>query len=181
MDLAQLSTHLKRHLRPGVPKYLALKDAFIEAIASGTLQSGDKVPNEQELAATLPMSLGTIQRALRMDSELDFASAAALETVASDAWTATPQVRHLALIAQPINRIDITGVEAFMRLEKLVAKRDGMLHIVGMKLPMEQRLKRAGLLGGNPRLLLYRTDAEFLDAIAAHKQRLEASEQARQG
>ena len=119
--------------------------------------------------------------ALRMDSELDFASAAALETVASDAWTATPQVRHLALIAQPINRIDITGVEAFMRLEKLVAKRDGMLHIVGMKLPMEQRLKRAGLLGGNPRLLLYRTDAEFLDAIAAHKQRLEASEQARQG
>ena len=119
-----------------------------------------------------------------MDSELDFASAAALETVASDAWTATPQVRHLALIAQPINRIDITGVEAFMRLEKLVAKRDGMLHIVGMKLPMEQRLKRAGLLRPQPgwaRLLLYRTDAEFLDAIAAHKQRLEASEQARQG
>ena len=65
MDLAQLSTHLKRHLRPGVPKYLALKDAFIEAIASGSLQSGDKVPNEQELAAALPMSLGTIQRALR--------------------------------------------------------------------------------------------------------------------
>ncbi len=65
MDLAQLSTHLKRHLRPGVPKYLALKDAFVEAIASGSLQSGDKVPNEQELAAALPMSLGTIQRALR--------------------------------------------------------------------------------------------------------------------
>ena len=42
-------------------------------------------------------------------------------------------------------------------------------------------LARAGLLGGNPRLLLYRTDAEFLDAIAAHKQRPEASEQARQG
>jgi GntR family transcriptional regulator len=65
MDLAQLSTHLKRHLRPGVPKYLALKDAFTEAIASGQLQSGDRVPNEQELAAALPMSLGTIQRALR--------------------------------------------------------------------------------------------------------------------
>ncbi|MBV7483784.1 GntR family transcriptional regulator [Bordetella sp. BOR01] len=65
MDLAQLSARLKRHLRPGVPKYVSLKDAFVEAIATGSLQSGDKIPNEQQLAATLPMSLGTIQRAMR--------------------------------------------------------------------------------------------------------------------
>lgn len=46
-----------------------------------------------------------------------------------------PELRHLALMAQPINSIDITGVEAFARLEKVVAKRGGMIHVVGMKLP----------------------------------------------
>ena len=116
--------------------------------------------------------------ALRMDSELDFASAAALETAAGDAWNANPELRHLALMAQPINSIDITGVEAFARLEKVVAKRGGMIHVVGMKLPVEQRLKRAGQLNDNPRLLLYRTDAEFLAAMAEHRQRLQATAQA---
>jgi len=65
MDLVQLAHRLKRHLRPGVPKYVSLRDAFVEAIATGQLRSGDKVPNEQDLAAALPMSLGTIQRAMR--------------------------------------------------------------------------------------------------------------------
>ena len=116
--------------------------------------------------------------ALRMDSELDFASAAALETAAGDAWNANPELRHLALMAQPINSIDITGVEAFARLEKFVAKRGGMIHVVGMKLPVEQRLQRAGQLNDNPRLLLYRTDAEFLAAMAEHRQRLQATAQA---
>ena len=35
-----------------------------------------------------------------------------------------------------------------------------------MKLPVEQRLKRAGLLQNNPRLRLYRTDTDFLQAMA---------------
>jgi len=65
MNLDQLSTHLERRLRPGVPKYVSLQEAFVDAIVSGVLQPGDKVPNEQELADALPMSLGTIQRALR--------------------------------------------------------------------------------------------------------------------
>ena len=95
-----------------------------------------------------------------------------------DAMDANPELRHLALMAQPINSIDITGVEAFARLEKVVAKRGGMIHVVGMKLPVEQRLKRAGQLNDNPRLLLYRTDAEFLAAMAEHRQRLQATAQA---
>lgn len=65
MDLVQLCARLKRHLRPGVPKYVSLKDAFVEAIVTGALRSGDKIPNEQQLAGALPMSLGTIQRAMR--------------------------------------------------------------------------------------------------------------------
>ena len=103
--------------------------------------------------------------ALRMDSELDFASAAALEERAANVWTQHTHYRQLALLAQPMNQIDITGVEAFVRLERMAAKRGGMLHIVGMKLPVEARLKRAGLLQDNPHLRMYRTDAEFLQAM----------------
>jgi SulP family sulfate permease len=103
--------------------------------------------------------------ALRMDSELDFASAAALEERAANLWTQHAHYRQLALLAQPMNQIDITGVEAFVRLERMAAKRGGMLHIVGMKLPVEARLQRAGLLQDNPHLRMYRTDAEFLQAM----------------
>ena len=106
--------------------------------------------------------------ALRMDSELDFASAAALEARAATDWARHPQFTQLALLAQPMNQIDITGVEAFVRLERMAAKRGGLLHIVGMKLPVEMRLTRAGLLKDNPHLRLYRTDAEFLQAMAQH-------------
>ena len=61
----ELSRLLERFSRPGVPKYTALRDAVVHAVASGRFAPGDRVPNEQELAGTLPISLGTIQRALR--------------------------------------------------------------------------------------------------------------------
>ncbi|WP_027016471.1 SulP family inorganic anion transporter [Comamonas composti] len=103
--------------------------------------------------------------AFRMDAELDFASASALERHVVDVWGQHPQTRHLCLLAQPINRIDITGVEAFVRLHTLAAQRRGQLHVVGMKLPVEQRLQRAGALEPNPYLRLYRTDTEFLSHL----------------
>lgn len=53
-------------LRPGLPKYVGLHDAFVHAVTSGTWPPGSRLPNESELAALLPLSLGTIQRALRM-------------------------------------------------------------------------------------------------------------------
>ncbi|WP_415794992.1 SulP family inorganic anion transporter [Comamonas aquatilis] len=100
--------------------------------------------------------------ALRMDADLDFAAASALESRASDIWQQNPEAQHLALLAQSINNIDITGVETFARLQLLVAKRGGILHVVGLKLPAEQRLERAGMLNSSPHLRTYRTDAEFL-------------------
>lgn len=51
--------------------------------------------------------------------ELDFASASSLERHVADHLAAHPDVRHLCLFAQPINRIDITGVEVFVRLRSL--------------------------------------------------------------
>ncbi len=65
LDAKDLSQLLGRFVRPGLPKYVALHDALVHAVASGQLAPGTRVPNEQELARVLPLSLGTIQRALR--------------------------------------------------------------------------------------------------------------------
>lgn len=62
---AALPLSLGRFLRPGVSKYVALRDALLQAVNSGALGAGSRLPNETELAAMLPLSLGTIQRALR--------------------------------------------------------------------------------------------------------------------
>lgn len=94
----------------------------------------------------------------------DFASAAALEQCISEHLAAYSGVRHICLFALPINRIDVTGVECFGRLRALARAHGGALHVSGMKLPVEQVLRRAGLLEG-PGLVLYRTDAEALLAL----------------
>ena len=67
--------------------------------------------------------------ALRMDAELDFASASSLERHVAEHLAAHPDVRHLCLFAQPINHIDITGVEVFARLRSLLRARAGTLHL----------------------------------------------------
>ncbi len=102
---------------------------------------------------------------LRMDAELDFASANSLERRIAADLAALPEVRHLCLLAQPINRIDITGVEAFNRIRALLRQRGGTLHLSGLKLPVENRLRRAGALAEGADLALYRTDSEALVAL----------------
>lgn len=64
-DPTALRARLERFERPGVPKYLAMRDAIAHAVASGEWPARTRLPTESELAATLPLSLGTIQRALR--------------------------------------------------------------------------------------------------------------------
>jgi SulP family sulfate permease len=103
--------------------------------------------------------------ALRMDAELDFASATALERAIVDHLAAHPDVRHVCLFAQPVNRIDATGVEVFIQLRKLLADKGIALHISGIKLPVEQVLRRAGALEEGPLLHMYRTDVDALLAF----------------
>ncbi|WBY03394.1 SulP family inorganic anion transporter [Ramlibacter tataouinensis] len=103
--------------------------------------------------------------ALRMDAELDFASATALERALVEHLAAYPDTRHVCLFAQPINRVDATGVEVFGALRKLLQGRGITLHISGMKMPVEQVLRRAGELPEGPQLRLYRTDIEALQAF----------------
>jgi len=48
------------------PKYELLYDLFIDAIEQGGWKAGERLPAEVELAEKIPVSLGTIQKALRM-------------------------------------------------------------------------------------------------------------------
>lgn len=103
--------------------------------------------------------------ALRMDAELDFASATAMERAIVEHLATHPDVRHVCLFAQPINRIDATGVEMFTQLRKTLAERGITLHISGIKLPVERVLEKAGALAASPLLKMYRTDTEALLAF----------------
>jgi len=57
---------LARYARPGVPKYVVLRDAIVASLTTGTWPGGTRLPTESEWAIEVPLSLGTIQRALRM-------------------------------------------------------------------------------------------------------------------
>jgi sulfate permease, SulP family len=113
--------------------------------------------------------LGPHVYALRMDAELDFASASGFSLAIVQHLASQPGVRHVCLFAQPINRIDVTGVEAFMQMRSLLAERGITLHLSGIKLPVEAVLRRAGALDEGasdpPLLRTYRTDAEALAAL----------------
>ena len=109
--------------------------------------------------------LGPQVCALRMDAELDFASASAFERALVDYLAAHPAVAHVCLFAQPINRIDATGVEVFAQVRKMLAARGIHLHVSGLKLPVERVLEKAGVLAPGPLLSMYRTDAELLAAL----------------
>lgn len=103
--------------------------------------------------------------ALRMDAELDFAAASALERAIVTHLSEHPDVRHVCLFAHPINRIDATGAEMMRKLETLLQERDITLHISGIKLPVETVLLRAGCLTPRDSLRMYRTDAEAVHAL----------------
>ena len=103
--------------------------------------------------------------ALRMDAELDFAAASGLERAITEHLATHPDVRHVCLFAQPINRIDVTGVETFAQIRRQLAAHRITLHISGIKLPVETALRRADELGDDPLLQMYRTDTEALQAL----------------
>lgn len=103
--------------------------------------------------------------ALRMDAEWDFASSAALERYVTQALQQRPDTQTLYLDAQPINRIDVTGVESFLRLRQSLQKQGIRLHIGGLKLPVQAILDKAGALAPGPDLLLSRTNTQALSTL----------------
>ena len=101
--------------------------------------------------------------ALRMDEALDFATANDFERNITLYLAQNPGTRHVMLIAHPINRIDATGVETFGNLRGQLESRGITLHLVGLKLPVEQPLALAGHLSPGKHLRTYRTEAEMLN------------------
>lgn len=104
---------------------------------------------------------------LRMDAELDFAAASSFEKYITEKLRDLPHIQHVCLFAQPINRIDATGVETIQQLRKQLAQRHIQLHISGIKLPVEKALRLAGELSGQHGVHLYRTDVEAINALRA--------------
>jgi SulP family sulfate permease len=104
--------------------------------------------------------------ALRMDAELDFASANDFDRAISEYLVRHPDTQHVCLFAQPINRIDATGVEVFASMLRGLRELGVTLHISGIKLPVETVLRRAGGLQAGPLLRMYRADTEALAALA---------------
>ena len=104
--------------------------------------------------------------AMRMDAELDFATASTLERAITVTLAMRPELTDVCLFAQPINRIDVTGAEVFGAIRRLLESKGVRLHLSGLKLPAQQVLERAGLLAPGPLLFIYRTDADALAALA---------------
>ena len=69
MTFAALTKLIDRFSRQGVPKYIALRDAIAYSISTGEIKLGEKLPSERELASHLPLSLGTIQKTLKLLSD----------------------------------------------------------------------------------------------------------------
>jgi SulP family sulfate permease len=126
---------------------------------------GDGSLRDRQLWQLPPLAPRTY--ALRMDAALDFAAAGQFERHVLEHLTARPDTRHLCLFAQPINRIDATGTEVFVRLMSQLQARGVELHLVGLKLPVENVLRAAGALAPHPGVHLYRTDADALAALHA--------------
>jgi hypothetical protein len=62
MTMTWLECVLRKLSKPyaGKPKHGGLYDGFVEAIESGVLKPGQKLPTETALAELLPVSIGTI-------------------------------------------------------------------------------------------------------------------------
>jgi len=103
--------------------------------------------------------------ALRMDAALDFAAAAEFERAIVEYLAAHPQTRHVCLFAQPISHIDATGVDTLLKLSEQLRQQNVLLHISGMKLPVERTLLQAGWKLADPAHRLYRTEAETVTAL----------------
>ena len=105
--------------------------------------------------------------AFRMDAALDFATAAEFDRTIGEHLASDPKTQHVCLFAQPINRIDVTGADSFLKVARQLQERDITFHVSGMKLPVEQVLIRAGWHADAPGLKLYRTEHEALLGLQA--------------
>ncbi len=113
---------------------------------------------------TLP-PLGKQVFALRMDAALDFASSASFERQVFSGLATRPDVAHVCIFAQPINWIDATGIETLNQMHIQLASKGIVLHLSGLKLPLEKAFVKAKVLAEGPYLVRYRSESETVAAL----------------
>jgi len=59
-----LADEFNTDTRHSIPKYLRVSEAILQLLEKRQLSSGQRIPTETELTTALPVSLGTIQKAL---------------------------------------------------------------------------------------------------------------------
>lgn len=104
--------------------------------------------------------------AFRIDEGIDFATAAAFERKVADYLTQQPATEHVCLFAQSMNRLDATGVEAFIKLAAQLERNGKTFSVCGLKTPVEETLKRAGLETYAPNVKIYRTEHQLLQVLS---------------
>lgn len=105
--------------------------------------------------------------AVRMDSALNFLTAATLERFVNDRVRRNPDIRRVLLGASGINDIDASGVEALESLCRSLRAEGVELYLTAVKKQVWDVLERAGLIGMIGSERLYATDRDAMRAMSA--------------
>lgn len=107
--------------------------------------------------------------AFRIDAGIDFATVAAFDREVAHYLATHPDTEHVCLLAQSMNRLDVTGVEALIKLANQLQQRGIALSLCGLKTPVEQMLERAGFRQYAAEVRFFRTDQELLQALISKR------------
>jgi len=104
--------------------------------------------------------------AIRVDENLFFGNADAIETALESRLAAHPQARHLLLIMSAVNRIDTTALDMLSSLEDRLGERGIRLAMAEIKSPVMERLAKTDL-GARLAKRIWLSAHEAFTALAA--------------
>jgi SulP family sulfate permease len=107
--------------------------------------------------------------AFRIDAGLDFATTPAFEAKVASHLSEYPNTQHVCLFAQSVERLDVTGVDAFIKLAMQLDRKGITFNVCGLKSPVEHTLKRAKLSAFAPNIKFYRTEQQMLQGLQSYK------------
>ena len=105
--------------------------------------------------------------AVRMDSALNFLTAAALERFIIDRQSADPSIRRVLLSASGINDIDASGVDILESLAQSLYAQGIELSLAAVKKQVWEVMERAGLIALIGTERLFATDGEAANALSS--------------
>jgi SulP family sulfate permease len=107
--------------------------------------------------------------AVRMDSALNFLTAATLERFITETRSREPAIRRILLCASAINDIDASGIETLESLQKSLRAEGVELYMTAVKKQVLDVLSRTELLTALGSDHLFPTDREAIEALGAER------------